>query len=187
MYLARRDTFLLLFILFIIPIYLVTHKHVSLSPSAGVLRCCSPGGQLLRWQRTRRGVPERPVGGGVRLSLDGPGCQCDLQAAGPEVGADRPTEPDDGTRLTARSHPPVCVFAAVKSERLCATRSSAPAPASSTTSGWVAVATRTVWGSAGAGRSSPETVAMATRRRWCAPRPKVSVTLAQPGLARSVV
>lgn len=46
----------------------------------------------------------------MRLSLVGPGCQRDLQAAGPEVGADRPTEPDDGTRLTARSHPPVCLW-----------------------------------------------------------------------------
>lgn len=183
MYLTHRDTFLLLLCIFLLFFFhVVMHQHLTLSPSAGVLRCCSPGGQLLRWQRTRRGLPERPVGGGVWLSLVGPGCQCDLQAAGPEVGADRAAEPDDGTRLTAHSYPPVCLFAAATSERLSTTHSSAPAPASSTTSGWVAVATRTVWGSAGAGLSSPATVAMATRRLWRASRPKVSVTLAHNGL-----
>lgn len=97
-------------VFFFILMNVMMHKRVSLSPSAGHSRRCPPGGQHLCWQRTRGGVPERPVGGGVRLSLVGPGCQCDLQAAGSEVGgAHRATEPAGGTRLTAHSHPPVCV------------------------------------------------------------------------------
>lgn len=69
---------------------------------------------------------------------------------------------------------------AATSARPCSTRSSAPVPASSTTSAWVAGATRTAWASAGAGRSSRETVAMETRRQWCVRRRKVSVTLTRP-------
>lgn len=32
---------------FVLLLNLVMHQHVSLSPSSGVFRCCSPGGQLL--------------------------------------------------------------------------------------------------------------------------------------------
>lgn len=69
-------------------------------------------------------------------------------------------------------------FWTVTLARRCSTRSSARAPASSTTSVWVAAGMRTPWVTAGAGRSSPATVAMATRQQCCARRQKVSVTSA---------
>lgn len=56
--------------------------HLSLR----LFRRRSAGRQLVLRQRAGGGLPERPVGGGVRLALDGQRRQCGLQAAGPEVG-----------------------------------------------------------------------------------------------------
>lgn len=53
--------------------------------SLWVFRCSSSGWQLFFWQWTCWGVPERPVGRGVRLSLVRQRRQCDLQAAGSGV------------------------------------------------------------------------------------------------------
>lgn len=57
----------------------------KLTNLCGGFRCSAFGRQLFLWQRTSWSLPERPVGGGVRLSLVRPRCQRDLPAAGPGV------------------------------------------------------------------------------------------------------